>query len=170
MGGRFALVIGALLGALAVGAGAFGAHSLDTPEMRERFSLDDEDFKNFETAVRYQLVHALALLATGLVGLTTRRTGWSGVACFCFFVGVVLFSGSIYVLVFEGPRWVWPLTPIGGVLLILGWLALSIAGCGCLSAKPTEAPTATTAPVESRAIASTAPEPNEEGGQWRVGP
>lgn len=138
MSGRWIIVIAALLGALGVGAGAFGAHSLKSDEMRERFDLTEDDLANYETAVRYQVFHALALLGVGLVGRSTTRTGWAGFAGGAMIVGILGFSGSIYVLSLNGPRWVWPITPIGGSILILAWLALAVAATGL------------TRPIESR--------------------
>jgi uncharacterized membrane protein YgdD (TMEM256/DUF423 family) len=130
MSGRWIIVIAALLGALGVGAGAFGAHSLKSDEMRERFDLTEDDLANYETAVRYQVFHALALLGVGLVARSTTRTASVAFAGGAMIVGILCFSGSIYVLALNGPRWVWPITPIGGSILILAWLALAVAATG----------------------------------------
>jgi uncharacterized membrane protein YgdD (TMEM256/DUF423 family) len=109
-------VIGAMLGALGVAAGAFGAHALKgrlTPEM----------LAVFETGVRYQLIHALALLAVAWAG---RR--WASpaiaVAGWLFVAGIFLFSGSLYVLTLTGVHAFGVVTPVGGVALIAGWLLL----------------------------------------------
>lgn len=111
--------IGALLGALGVGAGAFGAHALKT-----ELSLDD--LQAYETGVRYQIYHALALLLCAGLPLNARRRS---MAAHAFTWGTLLFSGSIYLLVLSDLRWLFgPITPFGGVLLILGWLALLSAG------------------------------------------
>jgi uncharacterized membrane protein YgdD (TMEM256/DUF423 family) len=114
---RTFFVIGAVCGALGVAAGAFGAHALKgrlTPEM----------LAVFETGVRYQLVHALGLLAVGwAAGRWTsgavRAAGW------LFVVGVFLFSGSLYVLCLTGVRGLGAITPIGGAAFIAGWLLLA---------------------------------------------
>lgn len=115
------VVAGAVLGAIGVVAGAFGAHGL-------KGRLDPDQLASFETAVRYQLVHALALLALGAL----QRTGVEGLgaAGWLMLVGTVLFSGSIYGLVLDGPRWLGPVTPLGGAALIAGWAAAAWAARG----------------------------------------
>ncbi len=112
------LVSGAVLGALGVVAGAFGAHAL-------KGRLGAEALSAWDTAVRWQVVHALALLA---VGLLARQTGQPlrGVTL-SFLAGTLLFSGSLYGLAVGGPRWLGPVTPVGGLLLIAGWLQLAFA-------------------------------------------
>lgn len=114
---RTFFVIGAVFGALGVAAGAFGAHAL-------RARLAPEMLAVFETGVRYQLVHALGLLAVGWAAgrwtsRAVRAAGW------LFVVGVFLFSGSLYVLCLTGIRGFGAITPIGGVAFIAGWLLLA---------------------------------------------
>lgn len=114
---RFFAAVGAVAGFLAVAGGAFGAHAL-----RSRLSPGDLDI--FETAVRYQMYHALALLAVSWVasqwpGTSVLVAGWS------FVGGVLVFSGSLYLLVFSGARWWGAVTPVGGVALLAGWAALA---------------------------------------------
>ena len=109
--------LGCILGALGVALGAFGAHGL-------RNTLSAADLATFEIGVRYQMYHALALLAVAWAverwgGPLTTAAGWS------FVVGIVVFSGSLYMLVLTGPRWLGAITPIGGVALILGWALLA---------------------------------------------
>jgi uncharacterized membrane protein YgdD (TMEM256/DUF423 family) len=95
--------------------GAFGAHAL-------RASLGGEALSVWQTAVQYHFVHALALLATPrLAGTWARAAGW------LFIAGVLVFSGTLYALALGAPREVGMLTPIGGVALILGWIALAVA-------------------------------------------
>jgi uncharacterized membrane protein YgdD (TMEM256/DUF423 family) len=106
---------GALLAALAVALGAFAAHG-----MKDRFGADA--MATFETAVRYQMYHALALLACGLLGTHGRRTGGAAIA---FAAGTALFCGSLYVLVWTDQRWLGAVTPCGGVALLLGWVLLA---------------------------------------------
>ena len=116
---RLFAVLGALSGFLAVGAGAFGAHGLKarlTPDM----------LAVFETAVRYQMYHALALLAVAWAigrwpGRATAAGGW------CFVAGTVIFSGSLYALALTGVRGLGAITPVGGVLFLAGWLLLALA-------------------------------------------
>ena len=111
------LASGAMLGALGVALGAFGAHAL-------RGSLSAADLATFETAVRYQLVHAVALVA--LAGWTervpSRKLGW---ASRLWVLGAVIFSGSLYLLVLLDQRWLGAITPFGGVALIAGWLLVA---------------------------------------------
>src|SRR5258706_7505591 len=114
---RILLIIGALLGASGVAAGAFGAHALKT-------WLSSELTAAFETGVRYQLLHALALLA-----VAWAATRWPSTAViasgWCFFVGTVVFSGSLYLLALTGTRWMGAITPFGGLFFIAGWLLLA---------------------------------------------
>lgn len=112
----FALA-GAISGFLAVAAGAFGAHAL-------RAQLAPGQLLTFETAARYQMYHALALLAvawasTRWPGLPVRAAGW------LFIGGTVLFSGSLYILALTGARWLGAVTPLGGLLFLAGWLSLA---------------------------------------------
>ncbi len=116
---RLFLMIGALSGAISVAAGAFGAHAL-------REKVEPRLLDVFETAARYQMYHALALIAVGLVaarwssGLTTSA-GW------LFVAGTVFFSGSLYAMTFTGVRALGAITPIGGVCFIAGWVCLALA-------------------------------------------
>ncbi|WP_027461291.1 DUF423 domain-containing protein [Deinococcus murrayi] len=103
------VMAGALLAALGVGLGAFGAHGL-------RDTLSAGDLATFETGVRYQMYTALALLALGASG---RRGVWGAL----LLAGAVVFSGSLYLLVLTGPRWWGAVTPLGGVLMMAGLLA-----------------------------------------------
>jgi uncharacterized membrane protein YgdD (TMEM256/DUF423 family) len=117
MGGMTWIRVGAVVGGLGVIAGAFGAHGLEG-------KLDSRGFEVFETAARYQMYHAPALIAVGLLmmsgrgGFATKLAGWS------FLVGVLIFSGTLYALAFTGIRWLGAITPIGGLGLIVGWFAL----------------------------------------------
>ena len=116
------LTLAATFGFLAVGLGAFGAHGLG-----KRFAeLSDGAARMdwWKTAAQYHLAHALALgLAAGLLGET--RAG--RIACVSFALGIVLFSGSLYVLALTGARWLGAITPFGGLALLAGWLALGLA-------------------------------------------
>jgi uncharacterized membrane protein YgdD (TMEM256/DUF423 family) len=126
--GAFWIRAGAVLAGLGVIAGAFGAHYL-----RERLKLEPRQLESFETGVRYQVFHALALLVVGLIANQTGRAGGAlGAAGWLFLVGTVLFSGSIYGLALQvGPRAaLGPTTPIGGSLLIVGWFVLAAAALG----------------------------------------
>jgi uncharacterized membrane protein YgdD (TMEM256/DUF423 family) len=106
---------------LAVAAGAFGAHALRT-------RLAPEMLPVFETAARYQMYHALALL--GVAWATTRWPQSAAVpaAGWLFAAGILLFSGSLYLLALSGARWLGAITPLGGVAFLLAWSLLGWAG------------------------------------------
>lgn len=105
-------VAAALFGLTGVILGAFGAHALEA-RLAEFGST-----AVWETAVDYQMWHALALLLVAFSGLRSRA---ADAAAVCFCLGVLLFSGSLYWLAMDGPRWLGPVTPLGGLALILGW-------------------------------------------------
>jgi uncharacterized membrane protein YgdD (TMEM256/DUF423 family) len=116
---RVFFALGAVLGGLGVAAGAFAAHGL-----RDRLTPDL--LVVFETAARYQMYHALALLGVAWAcgrwpGTMTVAAGW------CFVAGIAVFSGSLYVLAFSGVRWLGAVTPLGGVAFLLGWTLLAVA-------------------------------------------
>lgn len=113
------VILGALLGGLSVAAGAFGAHAL-------RAQLAPRMLEVFETAVRYQMYHALALFAAAWMVQQTQAQS-AQVAGWAFVVGTVLFSGSLYAMVLTGTRGLGAITPIGGVVLIIGWGALALS-------------------------------------------
>jgi uncharacterized membrane protein YgdD (TMEM256/DUF423 family) len=116
---RTFLVLGCFFAFLAVGAGAFGAHTL-----RER--LPEDLLAVFETGARYHMYHALGLLGVAWLsaqspGALVNAAGWSFVA------GILVFSGSLYLLAITGERWLGAITPLGGVAFLAGWLALGLA-------------------------------------------
>jgi uncharacterized membrane protein YgdD (TMEM256/DUF423 family) len=117
---KFFLLAGALLGAAGVGLGAFGAHALKA-SLEAAGRLD-----TFETAVRYQFYHALALVAVGILlnqyTDAARTLAWSGWA---FLLGTLVFSGSLYLICFTGIRAFGAIAPLGGLGLILGWVLLA---------------------------------------------
>lgn len=113
------IALGAVSAALAVAAGAFGAHGL-------RVRVGPDLLAVWETAARYHLVHALALLAVGQVAHVWRGP-WPRAAGWLFVLGTVLFSGSLYALVLSGVRGLGVITPVGGVAFIGGWLCLAWA-------------------------------------------
>lgn len=111
--------LGALSAFLAVAAGAFGAHAL-------RARLGPAMLLVFETGARYQMYHALGLMAvawavTRWPGRLTSAAGW------CFIAGTVLFSGSLYAMAISGQRALGAITPLGGVAFLSGWLCLALA-------------------------------------------
>jgi len=121
---RFTLISAAIFGLTGVALGAFGAHALQGT-LRAQGTLN-----TWTTAVLYQLVHAVALI--GLAALiqsseTAAQRYLSWVARF-WVAGVILFSGSLYILALGGPRIFGPITPLGGVVFMLGWIFILIAG------------------------------------------
>ena len=114
----------ALMGAIAVILGAFGAHAL-------KQMLSEKSLGIFETAVRYQLYHVFALLVTGILyrEFTNNLLLWAGRL---FITGIVLFSGSLYVLTFintaehENFKWIGAITPLGGVCFIVAWILIFV--------------------------------------------
>lgn len=128
---RLFLILGALSAAISVAAGAFGAHAL-------RARVEPRLLEVFETAARYQMYHAFALIAVALVlartnGITAALLGpapGNGLAVasgWCFVVGTLLFSGSLYAMTFTGIRALGAITPLGGVAFIAGWVCLTVA-------------------------------------------
>jgi uncharacterized membrane protein YgdD (TMEM256/DUF423 family) len=116
--------IGALSGAVAVAAGAFGAHAL-------RARLEPRMLEVFETAARYQMYHALALFAVAWmitrVGASPSALRLATISGWCFIAGTLLFSGSLYAMALSGVRALGAITPLGGVAFIAGWIALALA-------------------------------------------
>jgi len=116
---RTFMLISAVAGFLGVALGAFGAHGL-------RGRLSPEMLAVFETGVRYQLYHTLALMITAM--LMARMGGWLfTTAAWCFTVGIVLFSGSLYALAISGVTVLGAVTPIGGLAFLAGWACLALA-------------------------------------------
>ena len=116
---RLFFSLGAGSAMIAVAAGAFGAHAL-------RARLSSEMLAVFETAARYQMYHALGLLAVAWA--VPRSPGpWAVRAGWLFVAGTVLFSGSLYTLALSGIRWLGAVTPLGGVAFLAGWACLVLA-------------------------------------------
>ena len=110
------IIIGSALAALAVAIGAFGAHGF-----KSRVSADDLII--FETGVRYQMYHSLALILLGLIGVNFQSNVVQ-LPAILFLVGIIIFSGTLYLIPLTGLRWLGAITPIGGTALILGWIML----------------------------------------------
>ena len=131
MNARTWIVLGASLGALAVLLGAFGAHSL--PKYLAAIDVSGVEavrrLANWETAARYQMYHALALLVVGLLA-QQRSKRCLHLAGLAMFVGTLIFSGCLYALVLTGVKVLGAIVPIGGMLLIVGWVALGV-GSSC---------------------------------------
>ncbi len=117
---RWALIAAAISGALAVVIGAVGAHALG--------NLSGNDARAvFDTAWRYHAFHTLAVAIAALAPAIGIRRSACAVACSAWLAGLVIFSGSLYGLAITATPWLGTITPIGGVALIAGWLALAVA-------------------------------------------
>ena len=115
------LAAGALFGASGVVLGAWGAHGLSA-------YLGRDDTGAWETAGLYQVLHAIGLLVVAvLVRLSSHQSLSLRLSGYLMVMGILLFSGSIYALVLGAPRWVGPMTPLGGVAFICAWLALFVS-------------------------------------------
>jgi uncharacterized membrane protein YgdD (TMEM256/DUF423 family) len=114
------LIIGAIGAGLAVSTGAFGAHILEP-------IVSESVFITYQKAVRYQMYHSLGLILVALLaaqGLTKALNfaGW------CFLIGMITFSGSLYLLVFTRVTWLGAITPIGGFAFVFGWISIAFSG------------------------------------------
>jgi uncharacterized membrane protein YgdD (TMEM256/DUF423 family) len=114
------VILGALAAALGVALGAFGAHAL-----KARLSADM--LAVWQTAVQYHLCHALGLIAVGLLAQHLPASGPVRLGGWLILAGIVLFSGSLYVLAASGVRWLGTVTPFGGACFIAGWVAVAYA-------------------------------------------
>lgn len=125
------IVIGALLMAFAVALGAFGAHAL-------KMLIDEDALKVFETGIRYHFYHALGILFCGLLNEITKSAVFK-IASIFFISGIILFSGSLYILSFkefsESLRMIGFITPLGGICFIIGWLLVAYNGFKLTQAK-----------------------------------
>ncbi|MFP6770276.1 MAG: DUF423 domain-containing protein [Planctomycetaceae bacterium] len=145
------ITTGAVLLGLGIIAGAYGAHGLDEQLMEvhgnkppvERLGSSitaaSKALDDFRTGVRYHVWHALGLIAVGLVGSLPGTRRWPlHLAGFAFGLGIVGFSGVLYVLTVTGNSAVAPLAPVGGTLIIVGWFLLAAGACPCGSSKPSD--------------------------------
>lgn len=122
------LIAGAANGLLAVGLGAFAAHGLEA-------RAGERELAAFETGARYHMYHALALLAVAWVA-AQAPSGYAAAAGWAFLAGILLFSGSLYVLGLTGSRALVMVTPVGGLAFMAGWLLLGVAGWRAASGSP----------------------------------
>lgn len=114
------LAIAAINGLLAVALGAFGAHGL-------KGRLTESLMSAYQTAVQYHFYHTLALLGLAILMQRVGKKALLMTSGYLFIAGMVLFSGSLYWMAFGGPRWLGPVTPLGGLTFLAGWLLLFIA-------------------------------------------
>lgn len=106
-------------GLLAVAIGAFGAHGLKGKISADMLAV-------YSTGVQYHFYHTLALLAVALFMSATAPSRWLSLSCTFFLIGIVAFSGSLYWLALGGPKWLGPITPLGGLCFMVGWVMVFI--------------------------------------------
>lgn len=118
MNAKQILQLAGISGAIAVSLGAFGAHSL------EALLIQNGRLDTFQTAVNYHFYHTLALLGIGVLAIV--KPDWKGIsfAAWSMVLGILIFSGSLYVLSLTGITWLGAITPLGGLAFILGWFSL----------------------------------------------
>ena len=115
------ITLASLSGMLAVLFGAFGAHAL-------KRRLDEHALTVFETAVQYHFYHTLALLVVGVMALSQPQAALLKSSGWLFVIGILVFSGSLYLLSLTGMRWLGAITPLGGLAFVAGWACLAAAG------------------------------------------
>jgi uncharacterized membrane protein YgdD (TMEM256/DUF423 family) len=122
------IAAGAIFAMLSVVLGAFAAHGLQ--QYVESGLMDDKMLRNFETGARYQMYHAIAIMICGIISRFHTETNWLHASFWLFITGILLFSGSLYLLSarnvigLESWHWLGPVTPLGGVAFIAGWIML----------------------------------------------
>lgn len=121
---RTLIVSGAILMALAVAFGAFGAHIIQDMLTPDRFEV-------FKTGVEYHFYHALGILFLGVISMKMPGNRWVSWSGYSFVAGILIFSGSLYLLTLTDTGWLGAITPIGGVAFILGWLFLAVGVLDC---------------------------------------
>jgi uncharacterized membrane protein YgdD (TMEM256/DUF423 family) len=117
---KLLLILTALSGFFSVALGAFGAHGLKTHVSEAMLSV-------YQTGVQYQMFHTLALLAVVSIILKGVDSLWLKIASYSWLLGILLFSGSLYLLALTGIKWLGAITPLGGLLFLVGWLSLALA-------------------------------------------
>lgn len=131
MNAKVMIVLGAVLGASGVALGAYHAHGLEKLLTKRQIahalpeSYVEKQMQNCEVAVRYQMVHSLALLAVGILS-QPKTSAALQISSFFFMLGVLFFSGGLYLMVFADNIIHWAMIPSGGLMLILGWLAVAV--------------------------------------------
>jgi uncharacterized membrane protein YgdD (TMEM256/DUF423 family) len=117
---KLLLILGSFNAATAVSMGAFGAHSLETEISKDMLYV-------YQTAVQYHFYHSLGLMIIGVLAIHSKATKYLGIAACIMFIGIILFSGSLYVLSTTGSRWVGIITPFGGIAFIISWVFTGIS-------------------------------------------
>ena len=121
MTGKKIIKLAAILGACAVGIGAFGAHGL------KEILTETGRSETFETGVKYHFYHSLAIFLIGILALIKPEWKKLSTAAILMIIGILIFSGSLYVLSLTGITWLGAITPLGGVALIAGWVLVIVA-------------------------------------------
>ena len=119
MSPKTTIITGSLFMALAVGFGAFGAHIVQDMLTPDRFAV-------YQTGVQYHFYHALGLILLGSISLQVENSKWLQRSGYAFTTGILVFSGSLYILTLTDTGWLGAITPLGGVAFILGWIFLAI--------------------------------------------
>jgi uncharacterized membrane protein YgdD (TMEM256/DUF423 family) len=114
------LILGSVNAATAVSMGAFGAHFLKT-------KIPEDMLFVFQTAVQYHFYHSLGLMVIGVLTIHIKPEKHLGIAGWIMFIGIILFSGSLYILSTTAARWVGMITPFGGIAFIVSWVFIAIA-------------------------------------------
>ena len=117
---RLFLLLGSVNAVFAVIIGAFGAHAL-------KARLDESLMKIYQTGVEYHFYHSLGLILIGIIAMNISANIWLKTSGWMMFIGIILFSGSLYSLSIFNLRWLGIITPFGGMLFVLAWLSLCIA-------------------------------------------
>lgn len=119
MNARSIIVTGAIFLTIAVAMGAFGAHIVQDILSPDRFDV-------YQTAVEYHFYHALGLILLGIISYQLPQNKWLSLSGYCLISGIIIFSGSLYVLTLTDTGWLGAITPLGGIAFILGWIFLAI--------------------------------------------
>jgi uncharacterized membrane protein YgdD (TMEM256/DUF423 family) len=122
---RFALIAAGVFGLMGVALGAMGAHAMAAKLAENGMT------HAWDTGSRYQLMHAVALLGLGVWARSAPMAPgrWIAWAARAWAIGILFFAGSLYGIALGGPRWLGPVTPLGGIMLLLGWICVIVAGC-----------------------------------------
>jgi len=121
---KITIITGAFFALMSVILGAFAAHGLKN-------RLDEYAVGIFQTAAQYQMFHGMAIILCGLFTFQLHQSQdnpyWLNIATICFVLGIIFFSGSLYGLALTGQKWLGPITPLGGLLFIIGWASFALA-------------------------------------------
>ena len=121
---KWMMILGSLFAVTSVALGAFAAHGLKS-------KVDEYALGVFQTAAQYQMTHGIGLILCGLFAFQLKQSNveltWLKVAAVCFAFGILFFSGSLYGLALTSQKWLGPITPLGGLLFIIGWICFAVS-------------------------------------------